>query len=62
MGVLENGEIQPHMGYDDDMGHVLFEAAQKAALATSSSSSGSEGTSSTDSKRALKKRKRDDSA
>ena len=63
MGVLENGEIAPHMPYDEDpaLGHALFEAAQKAALATSSSSSGSEGSSSTDSKRALKKRKRDDS-
>jgi len=62
MGVLENGEMQPHLAYEEDVGHVLFEAAQKAAHATSSSSSGSEGSSSTDSKRALKKRKRDDSA
>ena len=71
MGVLENGEIAPHMGYEDHspttMGHVLFEAAQAAALApSSSSSSGSErGTQSlspsSDGKRSLKKRKRDDS-
>jgi C2H2 transcription facotor len=60
MGVLENGEIQGSMPYAEDMGHALYEAAQKAALA-SSSSSGSEGSSSTDSKRAMKKRKRDDS-
>ena len=72
MGVLENGEIAPHMGYEDHspttMGHVLFEAAQAAALApSSSSSSGSErGTQSlspsSDGKRSLKKRKREDSA
>lgn len=71
MGVLENGEIAPHMGYEDHspttMGHVLFEAAQAAALApSSSSSSGSErGTQSlspsSDGKRSLKKRKREDS-
>ena len=60
MGVLENGEIQTSQ-YDEEMGHVLYEAAQRAALATSSSSSGSEGSSSTDSKRAMKKRKRDES-
>lgn len=60
MGVLENGEMQTSQ-YDEEMGHVLYEAAQRAALATSSSSSGSEGSSSTDSKRALKKRKRDES-
>lgn len=61
MGVLENGELQPQLSYSEGVGHVLFEAAQKAALATSSSSSVSEGSSSTDSKRNLKKRKRDDS-
>ena len=61
MGVLENGEL-PTAQYDEEMGHVLYEAAHAAALATSSSSSGSEGSSSTDSKRAAKKRKRDDSA
>ena len=60
MGVLENGEIQSHLPYNEEMGHVLFEAAAKAAIATSSSSSGSEGSASSDSKRALKKRKRDD--
>lgn len=73
MGVLENGEIAPHMSYGDDhsapsMGHVLFEAAQAAALApSSSSSSGSERGShsispSSDGKRSLKKRKREESA
>ena len=61
MGVLENGEIQTSQ-YDEEMGHVLYEAAQRAALATSSSSSGSESGSSSDSKRGNKKRKRDDSA
>lgn len=62
MGVLENGELQPHQPYDEEMGHVLYEAAQRAAMATSSSSSGSDGGSSSgDSKRALKKRKRDES-
>ncbi|KIV77923.1 hypothetical protein PV11_09695 [Exophiala sideris] len=61
MGVLENGELQPHQPYDEEMGHVLYEAAQRAALATSSSSSGSESSSSGESKRALKKRKRDES-
>jgi C2H2 transcription facotor len=71
MGVLENGEIAPHMGYEDrsptTMGQVLFEAAQAAALApSSSSSSGSErGTQSlspsSDGKRSLKKRKREES-
>ena len=60
MGILENGEIQTSQ-YDEEMGHALYEAAQRAALATSSSSSGSEGSSSNDSKRALKKRKRDES-
>ena len=60
MGVLENGEIQTSQ-YDEEMGHVLYEAAQRAALASSSSSSGSEGSSSSDSKRAMKKRKRDES-
>lgn len=59
MGVLENGEIQTSQ-YDEEMGHVLYEAAQRAALATSSSSSGSD-SSSSDGKRALKKRKRDES-
>jgi len=61
MGVLENGELQPHGPYDEEMGQVLYEAAQRAAMASSSSGSGSEGSSSTDSKRAMKKRKRDDS-
>lgn len=70
MGVLENGEIAPHMSYDDDqridLGHVLFEAAAAAAAASSSSSSsdgeGSHSLSaSSDGKKALKKRKRDDS-
>ncbi|EXJ79283.1 hypothetical protein A1O3_08785 [Capronia epimyces CBS 606.96] len=61
MGVLENGELQPHQPYNEEMGHVLYEAAQRAAMATSSSSSGSESSSSGDSKRALKKRKRDES-
>ncbi|OCT54557.1 C2H2 transcription factor [Cladophialophora carrionii] len=61
MGVLENGELQPHQPYDEEMGHALYEAAQRAAMATSSSSSGSEGSSSGESKRALKKRKRDES-
>jgi C2H2 transcription facotor len=71
MGVLENGEIAPHMGYEDrsptTMGQVLFEAAQAAALApSSSSSSGSErGTQSlspsSDGKRSLKKREREES-
>merc|ERR1711939_1007629 len=61
MGVMENGELQTSQ-YDDEMGHVLYEAAQRAALGTSSSSSGSESGSSSDSKRGNKKRKRDDSA
>lgn len=61
MGVLENGELQPRMPYDEEMGHVLFEAAQRAAAASSSSGSASD-SSSSDSKRALKKRKRDESA
>ncbi|RMZ91680.1 hypothetical protein DV736_g1094, partial [Chaetothyriales sp. CBS 134916] len=65
MGILEKGEMQASQ-YDEDLGHVLYEAAQRAALATSSSgssSSGSESSSSNDgSKRAAKKRKRDDSA
>ena len=70
MGVLENGEIAPHMHYDDEsqpnLSHVLFEAAA-AAAAASSSSSGSDGDSSaslspsSDGKKSLKKRKRDDS-
>jgi C2H2 transcription facotor len=61
MGILENGELQPHQPYDEEMGHALYEAAQRAAMASSSSSSGSEGSSSGESKRALKKRKRDES-
>ncbi|KAL2427345.1 C2H2 finger domain transcription factor sebA [Exophiala dermatitidis] len=61
MGVLENGELQPHQPYNEEMGHVLYEAAQRAAMATSSSSSGSESSSSGENKRALKKRKRDES-
>ncbi|KIW94707.1 uncharacterized protein Z519_04684 [Cladophialophora bantiana CBS 173.52] len=62
MGVLENGELQPHQPYDEEMGHALYEAAQRAAMASSSSSSsGSEASSSGESKRALKKRKRDES-
>ena len=61
MGVLENGELQPHQPYDEEMSHALYEAAQRAAMATSSSSSGSEVSSSGESKRALKKRKRDES-
>lgn len=61
MGVLENGGLAPQQPYDEEMGHVLYEAAQRAALATSSSSSGSESSSSGESKRALKKRKRDES-
>jgi hypothetical protein len=60
MGVLENGDLQPRMPYDEEMGHVLFEAAQRAAAASSSSGSSSD-CSSTDSKRAMKKRKRDES-
>lgn len=61
MGVLENGELAPQQAYDEEMGHALYEAAQRAALASSSSGSGSESSSSGDSKRALKKRKRDES-
>jgi hypothetical protein len=59
------------MGYEDHspttMGHVLFEAAQAAALApSSSSSSGSDRATqslspSSDGKRSLKKRKREES-
>jgi C2H2 transcription facotor len=71
MEVLEHGEIPPHMAYDDEgrpaLGTVLFEAAQ-AAGAHSTSSSGSESghslhslSPSSDGKKALKKRKRDDS-
>jgi C2H2 transcription facotor len=71
MEVLEHGEIPPHMPYDEEgrpaLGTVLFEAAQ-AAGAHSTSSSGSESghslhslSPSSDSKKALKKRKRDDS-
>lgn len=58
MGVLENGELQPRLPFDDEMGHVLYEAAQRAAAASSSSGSCSD--SSSESKRGLKKRKRDD--
>jgi hypothetical protein len=61
MGVLENGELRQPPSFDDDMGHVLYEAAHRAALASSSSSSGSDMSSSGESKRALKKRKRDES-
>lgn len=59
MGVLENGELQPRMPFDDEMGQVLYEAAQRAAAASSSSGSSSD-SSSSESKRGLKKRKRDD--
>lgn len=59
MGVLENGELQPRMPYDDEMGQVLYEAAQRAAAASSTSGSSSD-SSSSESKRGLKKRKRDD--
>lgn len=71
MGVLDNSEIPSAVSYEDDagtLGAVLFEAAA-AAAAKSSSSSGSDmdsipdthsPTSSTD-KKAIKKRKRDDS-
>lgn len=59
MGVLENGELQPRMPFDDEMGHVLYEAAQRAAAATSSSGSSSD-SSSSESKRGMKKRKRDE--
>ena len=68
MGVFENGEISSQIPYGsgDDfvaggVGHVLFEAAQKAALASTSCSSVSESSESSEGKRALKKRKRDDS-
>lgn len=71
MEVLEHGEIPPHMAYDEEgrpaLGTVLFEAAQ-AAGAHSTSSSGSESGHSlhslspcSDSRKALKKRKRDES-
>ncbi|KAK5943594.1 hypothetical protein PMZ80_004602 [Knufia obscura] len=59
MGVLENGELQPRIPYDDEMGQVLYEAAQRAAAASSSSGSSSD-SSSSESKRGMKKRKRDD--
>lgn len=59
MGVLENGELQPRMPFDDEMGQALYEAAQRAAAASSSSASSSD-SSSSESKRGLKKRKRDD--
>lgn len=59
MGVLENGELQPRIPYDDEMGQVLYEAAQRAAAASSSSGSSSD-SSFSDSKRSLKKRKRDE--
>jgi C2H2 transcription facotor len=71
MEVLEHGEIPPHMAYDEEgrpaLGTVLFEAAQ-AAGAQSTSSSGSDSGRSlhslsplSDGRKALKKRKRDDS-
>lgn len=71
MEVLEHGEIPPMMAYDEEgrpaLGTVLFEAAQ-AAGAQSTSSSGSESgrslhslSPSNDGRKALKKRKRDDS-
>jgi C2H2 transcription facotor len=71
MEVLEHGEIPPHMAYDEEgrpaLGTVLFEAAQ-AAGTHSTSSSGSESdrslhslSPSSDGRKALKKRKRDDS-
>jgi hypothetical protein len=71
MEVLEHGEIPHHMAYDEEgrpaIGTVLYEAA-KAAGAHSTSSSGSESghslhslSPSSDGKKALKKRKRDDS-
>ncbi|ERF68048.1 hypothetical protein EPUS_06438 [Endocarpon pusillum Z07020] len=71
MEVLEHGEIPPHMAYDEEgrpaLGTVLFEAAQ-AAGAQSTSSSGSESGRSlhslspaSDGRKALKKRKREDS-
>jgi len=59
MGVLENGELRPSMPYDEEMGHILFNAAQRAADA--SSSSGNSSDSSSESKRGMKKRKRDES-
>ncbi|KAL9627027.1 MAG: hypothetical protein Q9164_007727, partial [Protoblastenia rupestris] len=71
MEVLEHGEIPPHMAYDEDgrpaLGTVLFEAAQVAG-AQSTSSSGSESGRSlhslspaSEGRKALKKRKREDS-
>lgn len=60
MGVLENGELQTRMPYDEEMGQVLYEAAQRAAAA--SSSSGSSSDSSSSEKRSMKKRKRDDTS
>lgn len=59
MGVLENGELQPRMPFDEEMGQVLYEAAQRAAAASSSSGSSSD-SSSSESKRGMKKRKRDE--
>lgn len=59
MGVLENGELQSRIPFDEEMGQVLYEAAQRAAAASSSSGSSSD-SSSSESKRGLKKRKRDD--
>ncbi|KAK5076279.1 hypothetical protein LTR64_006243 [Lithohypha guttulata] len=59
MGVLENGELQPRLPFDDEMGQVLYEAAQRAAAASSSSGSSSD-SSSSEGKRGMKKRKRDD--
>jgi C2H2 transcription facotor len=72
MEVLEHGEIPPHMAYDEEgrpaLGTVLFETAQVAAAQSTSSSSGSDSGRSlhslspaSESKKALKKRKRDDS-
>jgi C2H2 transcription facotor len=76
MEVLEHGEIPPHMAYDEEgrpaLGAVLFEAAQAAAQASHSSSSsvggGSESGRSyhslspvSEGRKALKKRKREDS-
>lgn len=71
MEVLEHGEIPPHMPYDEEgrpaLGTVLFEAAQAAGAQSTSSSSSESGRSihslspSSDGRKALKKRKRDDS-
>lgn len=71
MEVLEHGEIPPHMAYDEEgrpaLGTVLFEAAQAAGAQSTSSSGSDSGRSlhsfslSSDGKKALKKRKREDS-